>query len=225
MNRTMPEQWRLAVMFFAAGAVVVAVLLHLVLGGPQAGPAEPSSTAASTPATTRSTPRAPTPHAMRNDPASGTARQAEGFARRAVSIVFDWDTTADTPESVTTQLLAVADPTGEETPGLLADLPAYLPDEAWWQRLREYETRQWLHIDVAEVPAAWTAAAGAGQLGDLRPGTTAVTVRGVRHRSGTVAGRTQATTHPVVLTVFVLCEPATDDCRLLRLGAPGKVLE
>src|SRR5690606_26805495 len=117
--------------------------------------------------------------------------------------------------------LAAVDPTGQETPGLLADLSAYLPDGSWWQRLGEYRTRQHLEITNAFVPTAWTHAVSTGQITGRLPGTTAVTVEGIRHRSGEVAGHPEAARSPVAFTMFVVCPP-DDECRLLRLSDPGK---
>ncbi|MFD2796384.1 hypothetical protein ACFS27_22680 [Promicromonospora vindobonensis] len=138
-------------------------------------------------------------------------------------MLFDWDTTTDTPEAITSEILAVAVLTGQETPGLLADLPAYLPDGSWWQRLGEYRTRQQLETTNAFVPTTWTQAVATGEVSGLLPGTTAVTVEGIRHRSGEVAGHPEVARSPVAFTMFVVCPP-DDECWLLRLGAPGKAL-
>ncbi|RPF21453.1 cell wall protein [Myceligenerans xiligouense] len=147
------------------------------------------------------------------------------FARSASSALFDWDSTMATRSAVMAAVLQIADPSGEHSPGLLADLSVWLPDEAWWARLREYQTRQRLEVTSAEVPAAWRRAVAAGQVPDLAPGTTAVTVSGVRHRDGVVADRPESWSDRVTFTVFVVCPPDGDDCWLARLGAPGKVLE
>ncbi|GAA1873928.1 hypothetical protein [Myceligenerans crystallogenes] len=180
------------------------------------------------------TPRAVSTAVIRNDsgPASSPAPRVEQasdaitFARRTATVLFDWDTTTDTPASITTALLEHADPSGEQTPGLLADLPAWLPDDAWWQRLRAYETRQRFDPAAVGVPDAWTRAVEDRRTADLAPGTVAVTVTGVRHRDGVVAGEAESSTYEVVMTMFIVCPP--DDgggCWLARLGAPGKVLE
>lgn len=147
------------------------------------------------------------------------------FARSASSALFDWDSTMDTRSAVTAAVLQIGDPSGEHSPGLLADLSVWLPDEAWWARLREYQTRQRLEVTSAEVPATWRRAVAAGQIPDLAPGTTAVTVSGVRHRDGVVADRPESWTDRVTFTMFVVCPPDGDGCWLARLGAPGKVLE
>lgn len=221
----MRERWRFVVVLLAAGAVIFVVVLHLLAGDPRpVGSSGPAMQAGPRPAATASTTVGSAPSRISNAPGARTSDPV-AFARRAASILFDWDTTTDTLGSVTTEVLAVADPTGEQTPGLLADLTAYLPDPAWWERLREYETRQRVGLDRVEVPAAWTRAVATGQVADLLPGTYAVNVVGTLHRSGVVAERPESFAHPVELTMFVACEPAFDECRLLRLGVPGTVLE
>lgn len=209
-------------MVFAAGTVTVAVVLHLVVWDPVGG-ASPVIQARPAPAAD-ATADGPDGPASSASPEAPTAEPI-AFARHAASILFDWDTTLDTPESVTTRVLDVADPTGEQTPGLLADLPAYVPDPAWWERLREHATRQRLEIATVEVPGVWTRAVTTGQVRDVPPGTYAVNLTGTRHRTGVVAGEPESSSHPVELTMFVACAPTFDECRLLRLGAPGVVLE
>ncbi|MCF4123656.1 hypothetical protein L1785_22090 [Antribacter sp. KLBMP9083] len=218
------ERWRFVVVLLAAGAVIFVVVLHLISGDPHpVGSSGPALQAGPRPVASATTGGAPSRISNASPAASGSDPVAT--ARRAASILFNWDTTTDTLGSVTTDVLAVADPTGEQTPGLLADLTAYLPDPAWWERLREYETRQRVDLDTVEVPDAWTRAVATGQVADLLPGTYAVNVVGTLHRSGVVAGRPESFAHPVELTMFVSCEPALDECWLLRLGVPGTVLE
>jgi hypothetical protein len=132
--------------------------------------------------------------------------------------LFDWDTTTDRPEDTTGRLLAVADPTGQESPGLVADLAGYLPAPEAWELLRAYETRQWLEIHTADIPAAWATARAQAPAGALAPGTSAYTVTGTRHRAGVWDGEPVATAHPVAFTVFVVCAPTYERCHLLRLS-------
>lgn len=218
-------RWPVGFVILGAAAALIVVVLFLVLGDPRTtGPsASGPTTVASVPTTTTS---AGTEESVSEaGAATGQAATSDPitFARRITSMLFDWDSTTDTPAAITSELLARADPTGQETPGLLADVPAYLPDGVWWQRLGEYRTRQDLEITSAFVPTAWTDAVATGQVTDLLPGTTAVTVEGIRHRSGEVASHPEVARSPVAFTMFVVCPP-DDECRLLRLSAPGKAL-
>lgn len=149
----------------------------------------------------------------------------EAFAERVAEALFAWDTqTMTTPTTTTELLVAVADPTGESSAGLVADVANYLPSDAMWIELRKYETRQWLEVTSTEVPDLWGTALD--QAGDeLAPGTSAVTVRGVRHRSGVWEGDAVASEHEVAFTVFMVCEPTYPECHLLRLSRLDDPLE
>ncbi|MGO1316494.1 MAG: hypothetical protein ACTMIR_05615 [Cellulomonadaceae bacterium] len=146
------------------------------------------------------------------------------FARTVAEAVFAWDTTvAASLAAYKGRLLVVADPTGEESPGLVVDLAAYLPDAAVWEHLRQYETRQWLTVTDAYIPPAWTQAITTDP--DLvAPGTFAVTVTGVRHRAGTWDGEPVTSQDDVAFTVFVVCSPTYPTCHLLRLTQLDKPL-
>jgi hypothetical protein len=140
------------------------------------------------------------------------------FAERVAVAVFAWDTTtAHGPDGVRGPLVAVADPTGEETPGLVEDLTGYLPSDLAWSQLAVYSTRQWLQVRSAAVPASW-AGALAQAPGTVAPGTTAVTITGVRRRAGVVDGRRTTSAAMVSFTVFVVCAPTYAICYLLRLS-------
>lgn len=138
---------------------------------------------------------------------------------RAVAVsLFDWDTSSGfLPTDYSAAVLADTDPSGEETPGLLTDVATYLPTLAQWLDLAAMEVKQRIEIDDAFVPDSWAAALGQGN-GQLRPGTTAVTILGTRHRSGVWDGRTAESSYPVSLTVFVACKPSFDRCHVLRLS-------
>jgi hypothetical protein len=140
---------------------------------------------------------------------------AEGVARA----LFTWDTTVPIPLSdYTGRLLAVADPSGQESPGLVADIAAYLPTADAWAFLKPYCTRQWIEISTVTVPDLWSRAlAEAGPHG-LAPGTTAYTIRGIRHRAGVWEREPVASAHTVSFTVFVVCAPSYPSCHLLRLS-------
>ena len=106
------------------------------------------------------------------------------YARAVAVSLFDWDTSAGfLPTDYTAAVLADADPSGEETPGLLDDVATYLPTVEQWLDLGAMEVVQTIEIDDAYVPDSWAAAVEQAH-GHLRPGTTAVTITGTRHRSG-----------------------------------------
>ena len=150
---------------------------------------------------------------------------AEQFAREVADAIFTWNTTTMIGrDDHIEQLVRVGDPTGESTAGLLADLQTYLPTADAWADLTKYETKQWLTINSAVTPSKWaTAQAQAGTA--LLPGTTAFTIRGVRHRSGIWEGSPVVSAHPVAFTVFVVCGPSYPSCHLLRLSILDKPLD
>jgi hypothetical protein len=151
--------------------------------------------------------------------------QPEAFARQVATVLFAWDTqTLSTPQSVVEPLVAVADPTGESSAGLVADIENYLPTNQVWIELRKYETRQWIDVTSVEVPDLWaTAEAQAGD--ELLPGTTAYTIRGTRHREGVWEGDHVASQYGVAFTVFIVCAPTYPECHLLRLSRLDDPLE
>ncbi len=147
------------------------------------------------------------------------------FADLVAHAIFDWDTTALAPRAAYLERIAtIADPTGEETPGLISDVDAYLPPETTWIDLREYETRQWIEIESVEVPTKWATALKQGSA-TLAPGTTAYTITGIRHRDGVWDNEPVASRHDVSFTVFMVCAPTYDACGLLRLSLLDEPLE
>jgi hypothetical protein len=141
----------------------------------------------------------------------------EEFARLVAEALFNWDTFG-TLDDYTGRLLAVADPAGEESPGLVADVANYLPTPQVWLELRDYSTRQWIDIDSIEVPDVWPRAVAEAGPDGLLPGTMALTIQGARHRSGEWEGQPVATEHGVAFTVFIVCRPSYPRCYLLRLS-------
>jgi len=140
------------------------------------------------------------------------------FARAVASALFDWDTaTGYLPADFEAPVLAAADPSGEETPGLIDDIGTYLPSLDQWLDLATMNVTQSLTIDSAQVPADWASTVAQAH-GELRPGTTAITITGRRHRNGIWNGEPAATSLPVSFTVFVACRPAFDRCQVLRLS-------
>jgi hypothetical protein len=146
------------------------------------------------------------------------------YARAVAAALFDWDTSLGfLPTDYTAAVLADADPSGEETPGLISDVATYLPRIEQWLDLGAMEVRQTIEIEDAYVPETWTAAVDQAH-GHLRPGTTAVTVTGTRHRTGVWNGETAESSYPVSFTVFVACKPSFDHCHVLRLSQLDKPL-
>jgi hypothetical protein len=141
------------------------------------------------------------------------------FAISVAQVLFAWDTTKSTPLSeYTGRLLAVADPSGEESAGLATDLTTYLPSPESWEDLKTYETRQWIDINSYEVPDDWNSAQANSPSPDIAAGTTAYTITGLRRRSGIWQGKTAKTVDEVSFTIFMTCRPTYDTCRLLRLS-------
>lgn len=149
----------------------------------------------------------------------------EAFTISVSEVLFAWDTTASTPlNEYTGRLLAVADPSGEESAGLVTDLTTYLPSAVSWEDLKTYETRQWIDITSYQVPDDWTSAEFNGETADLPDGTTAYTVTGLRRRSGIWQDKPAQTVDEVSFTIFMTCRPTYDTCRLLRLSQLNKPL-
>lgn len=140
------------------------------------------------------------------------------YARAVAASLFDWDSSAGfLPTDYTAAVLADADPSGEETPGLLDDVATYLPTVEQWLDLGAMEVIQTIEIDDAFVPDSWKSAVEQAH-GHLRLGTTAVTITGTRHRTGVWNGETAESSYPVSFTVFVACRPTFDRCHVLRLS-------
>lgn len=141
------------------------------------------------------------------------------FATDTAEALFAWDTDSPIPLSdYTGRLLAVADPSGVDSPGLVADLATYLPSTTAWADLKPYLTRQWLQVTSATLPTTWLQAASHAEAYGVAPGTTAYTITGVRHRAGVWDGRTVQTEHDVSFTLFIVCQPSYPTCHLLRIS-------
>lgn len=148
----------------------------------------------------------------------------ERFARAVAETLFAWDTYSMNGLPAHRQLLLdVADPSGIETPGLIADLDRYFPTAEQWRSLSEYQTAQHLEIDRVEIPAQWADAVAASD-GRLTKGHIAYTVTGTRTRTGVWLGDPVSMQEPVEFTMFLSCPPATEQCRLLRLSQLGNAL-
>lgn len=212
------------------GALVVAVVAAAVGGWLAIANPRHETAAASPPPAEADRPGQSPAEAAAPKPAVldqvATTADPQVFAESVAQALFEWDTTGPfVLNDYTGRLLAVADPTGEESPGLVADLADYLPTADSWAYLKPYYTRQWLEIASAEVPDQWDEAlAEAGPQG-LAPGTAAYTITGTRHRAGVWEGDDVASEHGVAFTVFVVCQPSYPTCRLLRLSRLDEPLE
>lgn len=148
------------------------------------------------------------------------------FATAVAKALFEWDTATMTSHvEYAERLIAVADPTGEESAGLVADIANYLPTPTAWASLRGYRTRQWLDVTSAEVPSLWPQALAEAGPDGLLPGTTAYTINGTRHRAGIWEGASVSSTHEVSFTVFFVCAPSYPTCHVLRLSLPDQPLD
>ena len=162
------------------------------------------------------------PAATAPTPAPGGG--AEGFARQAASVLFDWDTAIDTPQTIRGRLVGWGDPTGLETAGLAADISLYLPNPGMWETLAGYRTTQRLDITGLRIPAAWPGITASAPPGQILPGTLAYTIDGTRHREGITHGQAATAERPVSFTMFITCAPAFDRCHLMRLSQPDNPL-
>jgi len=206
--------------------IVIAVVLLIAIGvGLYGLIIHPHDQAQPTPATVTSaaSPSASTPTLPSGNPTSMT--DPDTFARWVASALFDWDTATMNPATVTDKLMTVADPTGNEAPGLASDIGNYLPDQTTWITLRGYATKQSLQITTVTVPTTWADAKAQATPGELLPGTVAYTISGTRHRDG--IWNNQPTTYdaPVTFTEFIACAPSFPECHLLRLSMPDQPLK
>ncbi|WP_460783275.1 hypothetical protein [Microbacterium tumbae] len=207
-----------------AGAVALVVLVGVGLYGLHAGPdANRSDDAPAQPGSPTSPPTpspAPTttPGELPTLPVLPVTTDPDAYSQAVAAAVFTWDT-ADrfSPLDYTAVVLAGADPSGEESAGLAADLALYLPTTQVWRQLTDYATSQTLTITRSFVPDSWAGAVESSG-GRIVPGTVAVTIEGTRHRSGVWNGSPVVSERPVAFTVFVACPPAYDACHVLRLS-------
>lgn len=171
------------------------------------------------PTTGASTPGAPGSTAVGDQPAVlPKTDRATVYAKALARALFDWDITSGlSPSDYTAPVLADADPSGEETSGLISDVASYEPTTEQWQQLAGLNVAQHLDITSAVVPSVWPQAVAQAR-GQLRPGTTAITITGTRRRSGIWYGHHAVTSEPVSFTAFLACTPAFSRCHTLRLS-------
>jgi hypothetical protein len=203
---------RLLITLIAIGLVAAAVVIAGLYGlvrGPVATPTTRLSSTWTAPTgepTSMPTLR-PLPHT--DDPVA--------YADSVAQALFGWDTMSGfAPDDYQSILSEDADPAGIETSGLVSDLAAYYPTAAQWRQLRQYRTAETITITRSYVPTAWVQAAGSSST--IRPGTAAVTIDAVRHRTGSWYGTPATTADAVSFTVFVACQPTFPRCHVLRLS-------
>lgn len=212
--------------------VVVAVTAVIALGvvgvgvyGLVRGPAHPSPGASRRAPSATKTPGRPGKTGGPAGPGSMIApatlpktNDPVAYAKAVAAALFDWSTISGyAPADYTAPVLADADPSGEEIAGLIGDVTSYEPTTAQWQQLAGMDVIQHLQITGAVVPSLWPEALAESH-GQLRPGTTAITITGVRHRSGVWYGEHATSATPVSFTVFLACKPAFSRCHTLRLS-------
>jgi hypothetical protein len=214
----MPNLTGRQIMLLAAAGVLlatVAVGIYGLVRGPH-GAASPVGTGQPRPVQVVTPPDAPA--ASLKDRSLPHTPDPIAYARAVANSLFDWDTASGyLPADYDAAVLADADPSGEETPGLLDDVATYLPTTDQWLDLGGMNVVQSIDIENSYVPDSWPSALAQAH-GQLRPGTTAVTVTGTRHRSGIWNDKTANSSSPVSFTVFVACPPAFDRCHVLRLS-------
>lgn len=217
---TEPRRHRRLLIAAIAGGLALLVAVGVGIYGLVRGPGDarpdpaPSGTVATSPATPSSTPAGPV-----RLPATG---DAEAFARAVAEALFTWDTLSSAAPADYAQVLSDA-ADDSEADALASDVRGYLPTAGAWAPLRTYQTRQWLTIDTAAVPEAWTTAEAQAVPSQLPRGATAYTITGTRHRTGVWGTEPVEATRPVSFTVFVACAPPAPEfsaslCRLLRLS-------
>lgn len=206
-----------AIVLLALAFIAYAVLVHRAHSTTGSSPSLAEGTVKLTPIDTQPV--------VSELPSLPPISEPETFAHQVAEALFAWETTTIVRRTDhVEQLVALADPTGDSTPGLVSDLDNYLPTPDAWTELAKYETRQWIVIDSVTTPTMWAQAKA--QAGDeLLPGTTALTITGTRHRSGLWETEPVTSAHDVVFTVFVVCEPSYPECHLLRLSMLDQPLE
>lgn len=216
---TAPRSRRTIVAVVATSVVVLlasGIGVYGLIAGSR-GPSEsPDPTLSSTEQTIKPS-RAPETTA-RQIPAIPSSTDPATFARKVATALFTWDTGSGfLPLDYSDVILDVGDPTGTEQPGLAADIAAYLPTHDAWVQLRQYATRQSLEVSSVYVPDAWADALAQAHPGQLPEGSTAITIEGIRHRSGDWHGDKVSTRQEVAFTIFIAC-PSDDSCHVLRLS-------
>lgn len=208
---------RLIIALTATG-LIIAILAGIGIYGLITGPTPPApseTTPPGLPSTSLSPSEEPGEPTL---PRLARTNNPEVYVRSVAEALFTWDTfTLLNPSDHRAVLVEDADPSGTETPGLIADLDGYFPSASTWRDLGEYRTRQSIEIDRIFIPSQWDEAVAASG-GQITEGTYAYTVEGTRVREGVWYDDPVDSAHAVAFTVFVSCKPVFDRCQLLRLS-------
>lgn len=221
----MPEIPRRLIVLAAAAALIVLATIVVGVYGLLHGPGESTSRGRAT--TTGGSPERSGSSSMAEQRPAVLPKTDDPilYAKAVASALFDWSTTSGySPADYTAPVLADADPSGEELLGLVEDLASYEPTTAQWTELATMQVLQHLTISSAVVPSLWSEALAQAH-GQLRPGTTAITISGVRHRTGVWYGQPAATSSPVSFTIFEACTLAFSRCHTLRLSQLNNPLQ
>jgi hypothetical protein len=214
---TVPAVDRRLIVLIAVASLIVLATIAVGVYGLIRGPGHPSRAIATAPGSSSSSSgsssaagQGPAVLPKTDDPVV--------YAEAVAAALFDWSTTSGYgPSDYTAPVLADADPSGEELPGLIEDLAGYEPTSEQWTQLATMQVAQQLRITSAVVPSLWGEALAQAH-GQLRPGTTAITITGVRHRTGIWYGQQATSSNPVSFTIFEACSPAFSRCHTLRLS-------
>ncbi|TWE13076.1 hypothetical protein [Rudaeicoccus suwonensis] len=214
----MPASRRRLIVVLTVVGVVVLATVGVGVYGLVRGPAHPNHT------TTRhggSSPSGTQNPSSVAGPVPATLPKTDNpvvYAKAVAFALFDWSTiTGYAPSDYTAPVLADADPSGDEIPGLVGDVASYEPTTDEWTELATMKVIEHLTIASATVPSLWPEALAEAH-GQVRPGTTAITITGTLHRTGVWYGQPASTTDPVSFTIFEACSPAWPDCHTLRLS-------
>lgn len=208
---------RLIIALTATG-LIIAILAGIGIYGLITGPTPHAPSESTLPGSSSTSPSQSEEHGEPKLPRLPRTNDPEVYVRSVAEALFTWDTfTLLNPSDHRTVLVEDADPSGTETPGLIADLDGYFPSASTWRDLAEYRTRQSIKIDRISIPSQWDEAVTASG-GQITEGTYAYTVEGTRVREGVWYDDPVDSAHAVAFTVFVSCEPVFDRCHLLRLS-------
>jgi len=215
---------RLIAVLAVVGVVVLATIsvgvYGLVRGPGHTATSRPGSTGTGTPGSTSSGIAGSSGSAV-SGPVPATLPKTDNpviYAEAVAAALFDWSTTTGyAPSDYSAPVLADADPSGEEIAGLIGDVASYEPTTDQWTQLATMKVIEHLTITSAKVPSLWPEALAQAR-GQLRPGTTAITITGTLHRTGVWYGQPASTTDPVSFTIFEACSPSWPDCHTLRLS-------
>jgi len=211
---TVPAVRRRLIVLIAVASLIVLATIGVGVYGLIRGPGHPTSRA---PATAPGSSSSSSSAAAQGPAVLPRTDDPVVYAEAVAAALFDWSTTSGySPSDYTAPVLTDADPSGEELPGLVEDLAGYEPTSEQWTQLATMQVAQQLRITSAVVPSLWGEALAQAH-GQLRAGTTAITITGVRRRTGVWYGPAASST-PVSFTIFEACRPAFSRCHTLRLS-------